>query len=80
MANAEPVKHALIRSSRGKPDTHPVMYKHFHPVSAAISEQVSTVQLRRTERCDHRAGAVLAAVLMSNCLVASQIALMRIIK
>ncbi|CAI8887947.1 hypothetical protein EMIT0P265_30667 [Pseudomonas zeae] len=53
MANAGQVKLTLIQSSRGKPDTHPVVYKHFHPVSAAIGEQVSTVRLRRTERCDH---------------------------
>ena len=53
MANAGPVKLALIESSRRKPDTHAVVHQHFHPVSPAIGEQISAVRLRRTERRDH---------------------------
>lgn len=53
MANAGPVKLALIESSRCKPDTYAVVHQHFHPVSPAIGEQISAVRLRRTEHRDH---------------------------
>jgi hypothetical protein len=43
------VKLAFIQTSRRQPDTHAVMHQNFHPIGAAIGEQISAVRLRRTE-------------------------------
>ena len=47
MANAGPVKTALVQLRRCEPDTDKVMHQHFQPVSPAIGEQVGAVRLRR---------------------------------
>lgn len=53
VTDARPRKLALVQSSRCKPDAHAVIHQDFHPISAAIGKEISTVRLRRTEYRDH---------------------------
>lgn len=34
-----------VQAARGQPDTHAVVHQYFHPVCAAIREQISAVRL-----------------------------------
>jgi len=40
--NSRPMELPLVESACGKPNAHAIVHEHFHPVGAAVGEQIST--------------------------------------